>query len=166
MEFPTRKTIRLKSYDYDSPGYCFITVCTKGKKKLLCDIRSTGSVDDVLVEYTEYGRIVREQMEYMADFYPDIKIDKYVIMPNHVHMILRIISPKGSDGADMKGMYSGVSRFVGSFKRFSNKKCGIDLWQPRSYDHVIRGENDYQEIWTYIEGNPSRWTEDKLYCAE
>ena len=166
MELPKRKHIRLENYDYNAPGYYFITVCTKEKKKILCDIRPDGPAGDVLIDYSGYGRAVREQLEYMTDFYPDIKIDKFVVMPNHIHMILQTVGEKGPDEGVGRAVNSRVSGFVGTFKRFCNKKCGADLWQDRSYDHVIRGEADYREVWTYIEGNPSRWTEDKLYIAD
>ena len=65
VELPRRKRIRLESYDYDTSGFYFVTVCTKEKRKILCDIRSDGHAGDVLIEHTKYGRAVLEQLEYM-----------------------------------------------------------------------------------------------------
>ena len=92
----------------------------------------------------------------MSNFYTNIILEKYVIMPNHVHMLLQVKDEQGTRPTTL-------SAFVGSFKRFCNKSCGEDLWQSRSYDHVVRNEKDYQRIWEYIDNNPTRWTEDSLY---
>ena len=61
------------------------------------------------------------------------------------------------------GVNSVISRFVSTFKRFCNKKYTKNIWQPRFYDHVIRGEQDYKEIWQYIDSNPQKWEEDEFY---
>ena len=98
----------------------------------------------------------------MSHFYNDLEIDKYVIMPNHVHMIVHLVGVKEpaykSDQAN-----SRISHFVGTFKRFCNKAIGRNIWQPRSHDHIIRGEKDYEKIWEYIDTNPIRWNEDCFY---
>ena len=60
---------------------------------------------------------------------------------------------------------SKLSKFVGTFKRFCNRQCGGNIWQYRSYDHVIREDKDYQKIWLYIAQNPAKWEEDCV-CAE
>ncbi len=163
MEFPKRKSTRLKDYDYSQDGYYFITICTKDKQKLLCDIVGTGILDGSQIELTEYGRIANRQLEIMTDFYDDIKIDKYVIMPNHIHLLIKIIrSDDGPSGTPVP-TNSKISNFVGTFKRLCNKQYGKNIWQYRSYDHIIRGEEDYREIWQYIDSNPARWKEDKFY---
>ena len=58
---------------------------------------------------------------------------------------------------------SVVSRFVSTFKRFCNKEYGKNIWQPRFYDHVIRGDEDYKEIWEHIDTNPQKWHDDEFY---
>ena len=52
---------------------------------------------------------------------------------------------------------------ISTIKRFTNKKCGTQLWQRSYHDHVIRNDSDYLEIWNYIDGNPTKWTEDRYY---
>ncbi len=59
-----------------------------------------------------------------------------------------------------------MHEFVSTFKRFCNKEYGENIWQRFSNDHVIRGENDYQKIWEYIDTNASRWEKDCLYTDE
>ncbi len=163
MQLPKRKQIRLKDYDYSQDGYYFITMCTKDKRKLLCDIVGTGILDGPQIKFTEYGEIANQQIEIMTDFYDDIKINKYVVMPNHIHMLIEIVrSDDGPSGTPVP-TNSKISNFVGTFKRFCNKQYGKNIWQYRSYDHIIRGEEDYKEIWQYIDKNPAKWKEDKFY---
>ncbi len=163
MELPKRKTIRLKEYDYNNEGYYFITVCTKDKQKLLCDIVGTGILDGPQIKFTKQGNIAKQQIETMRDFYDDIKIDKYVIMPNHIHLLIKIIGAENGPSRKPVPTNSKISNFVGTFKRFCNKQYGKNVWQYRSHDHIIRGQQDYKEIWQYIDNNPAKWEEDKFY---
>ena len=91
-----------------------------------------------------------------------ISVDHYVIMPNHVHLLLQIHTDL--NGRSM--IAPTISTVVRLFKGAVSKQTGISIWQKGFYDHVVRSETDYLEIWNYIEGNPSRWTEDKLYSPE
>ena len=159
-----RKRIRLKGYDYNLPGYYFITICTKNRQKLLCDIVGTGLPDGPAVHYSQYGQIVLTRLEKMTDFYEDIKIDKYVIMPNHVHLLLCILEMPGMRSKISAPSNAKISRFIGTFKRFCNRDMGQNIWQGRSHDHIVRGEADYRKIWEYIDNNPARWAEDCFHC--
>lgn len=169
MAQPERKTIRLKDYDYSTPGWYFITICTKGKEKLLCQIVGTAVPGGPQVQLTGYGKIVDRRLREMSDFYDTVKIDKFVVMPNHIHLLIHISEDCGGPG-EIPGGPSGttvptsvIGRFVGTFKRLCNRECGKNIWQSRSYDHIIRNEADYQEIWTYIDQNPAKWREDRFY---
>ena len=162
MEIHNRKRIRLQNYDYNSPGYYFVTVCTKDKQKMLGEIVGTGLPDGPKIQLTGYGRIVKEQLEIMTDFYEEIRIEKFVIMPNHIHLLLQISGMwEPNDFREITN--SKVSKFVGTLKRMCGRQCGINFWQRGSHDHVIRGEKDYQKIWQYIEENPTRWVNDCFY---
>ena len=166
MDFPKRKTIRLPEYDYDMPGYYFITICTKDKKPLLYQIVGTGLPDGLQVRFSQHGRIARQQLQAMRDFYKGLRLDKYVIMPNHIHMILAVENSGDGPSGRPVPTNTKISKFVGTFKRFCNKSYGVNIWQYRSYDHVIRSERDYQRIWKYIDGNPGKWTEDCFYTED
>ncbi len=169
MVQPKRKTTRLKEYDYSAPGWYFITICTKGKEKLLCQIVGTAVPGGPQVQLTRYGEIADRRLREMSDFYDTVKIDKFVVMPNHVHLLIRILEdcsnlreiPGGPSGTTVPT--SVIARFVGTFKRLCNRECGKNIWQSRSYDHIIRNEADYQEIWNYIDQNPAKWQEDCFY---
>ncbi len=161
---PDKHAIRLKNYDYNSPGTYFITICTKNRKQILSEIRvGTGVLDRPKNELTSYGKIADKQLSFMSDFYDNISVDKYVIMPNHIHILLTIkSSPSGRSGTPVP-TNSLVSKFVGTFKRFCNKEYGCNIWQERSYDHIIRNQEDYNEKWEYIDCNPLKWETDELF---
>ena len=99
----------------------------------------------------------------MDTFYNNITVDKYVIMPNHIHLLLRVEESGRSGTPVPTNANSIIVRFVSTLKRFCNKACGENIWQSRYYDHIIRNEQDYDEIWQYIENNPAKWEEDKFY---
>ena len=163
MSYYNSRTTRLPGYNYSTPGYYFITMCTENIRPILGSIVGTGLLDGPSVALSPYGKVVAQQLDEMSDFYSHIKIDKYVVMPNHVHMILHI--PESLQGPSGRPIPTNatVGKFVGTFKRFCNRQYGHNIWQSRSYDHVIRNEQDYLRIWQYIESNPARWKEDKLY---
>ena len=163
MDRPKRKNIRLKDYNYNMPGYYFITICTKDRRKLLCDIVGTDLLGGPKVNLTPCGEAAEKQLRVMADFYDGIRLEKYVIMPNHVHMLIQIWDCENKPSERSTPTDTKISKFVGTFKRFCNKSCGYSIWQERSYDHVVRGEKDYTEIWKYIDNNPACWTEDCFY---
>ena len=82
-------------------------------------------------------------------------------MPNHIHILLQVFeNEKTTITRDMQN--SVVSKFVGTFKRFCNKEYGENVWQSRSYDHIVRGYQDYKEIYEYINNNPTKWVENNM----
>lgn len=166
MNYPKRKTIRLKGYNYSSSGVYFITICTYKKEKILSEI--TGTIYETPIGIlTEYGKIAERYLLSMSNYYEDVKIDKFVIMPNHIHMMLRIgdNAKSGNNGPSGMTVPTGgiVGRFVGTFKRLTNKEAGRNLWQGRSYDHIIRSDRDYNKIYEYIETNVEKWQLDCFY---
>ena len=92
--------------------------------------------------------------------YPTVTIDAFVIMPNHIHLIIAIRSPDGGVRAPRPTHLSSVVR---SIKAMATREVGHPIWQTSYYDHVIRNEPDYFRIRQYIDTNPARWTEDKYY---
>ena len=94
----------------------------------------------------------------MSEFYDGLKVVKYVIMPNHIHVMLFVL-PSGASRTSPPTIkqHSLVSRFVSSFKRFCNKEYGTNIWQRNFYDHVIRNREDYDKHLKYIRDNPLRW---------
>ena len=105
----------------------------------------------------------------MDNFYDGIEIKSYVIMPNHIHLLL-YIKENGQSRTPVPTREtranSSFSKFVSSFKRFVNKECGENIWQSRCYDHIVRSYDDYEEHLRYIYENPIRWYYDELYSED
>ena len=143
--FPVRKNTRMKFYDYSTPNYYFVTICTKEKNCLFWNGQ----------ELNQMGILAREGFLQIPIHYPDAYVDKFVVMPNHVHAI--IVLEK-----------SDLSAIVGSYKSYVSKKIhekygDFPVWQVSFHDHVIRNQQSYEKIWQYIETNPIRWQEDCFY---
>ena len=161
---PKRKPLRLRDFDYSEAGVYFITVCTKERRNILSRIISVeidGLGASQSVDLLPCGRIAEKYINQINEFYTDIEVDGYVIMPNHIHLLLRVLDQDDGYGPSRTSaptrQHSTVARVVSTFKRFSNKECGENIWQRRFYDHVIRSQKDYEEHLRYIEGNPFRW---------
>lgn len=157
MDLPKRKPTRLKNYDYSSDGAYFITICTHKKQNILCEIVGEGLCALPMTKLTPIGEAVNASIKYIVDNYDNISVDKFVIMPNHLHLI--ITNQMGGRGDPPLQIYD----IIGNFKSFTTHKCGQTLWQRSFHDHIIRGENDYLKIWNYIDTNPQKWQEDCFY---
>lgn len=161
-DLPKRKNMRLKDYDYSQNGAYFITICVKDKQELLgkIDVGATvpgRSASSPQIELSEIGRIVDVAIKHNEK--NDVTISKYVIMPNHIHMIVLIRSDTGDRGR------SPLQLIVRNMKAFITKQIGFSFWQRSYYDHIIRNEDEYRRIWQYIDTNPAKWAEDKYFCG-
>lgn len=156
-KLPNRKSLRLLNYDYSSPGAYLITVCTKNRRKILGHLVGCGACDTPEVECSKYGKILKKYITYMGDKYSHIKLDGFVIMPDHFHILLRI-TEKTKNGVSQASRPTDneVSKFVSLLKRYCNREYGENIWQTSYYDHIIRNEKDYFEALQYIETNPLR----------
>ena len=158
MDFPSRKPNRLPDFNYSNPGIYFLTICVIGKQCLLANIVGGGALDAPQVHLTKLGRIV-EKYILSGNKIPNVCVDTYVIMPNHIHILISIGAANGAPGSSRPT----VSQIISALKRFTNKETGQKLWQTSFYDHVIRDEHDYLVRWQYIDDNPARWVDDEYY---
>ena len=128
----------------------------------------TGFLDGPQIELTKYGQIADKYINQLDEFYDDLSVESYVIMPNHIHIMLWVKGAgNGPSGTPVPTVQNSVpSRFVSTFKRFCNKEYGVNIWQYRSNDHIIRNRQDYDEHLRYIYENPIRWYYDELYAEE
>ncbi len=165
-DLPDRKTMRRKGFDYNSSGLYFLTICTKNRKNILSDIVGTGVPDGPLpeVKLTPYGIIAEKYLRQMGGFYDHLSVDLYVIMPNHIHILLRVDNGPSRTPVPTTAQNTVVARFVSTFKRFCNKEYGTNVWQARSFDHIVRNNDDYIYCKNYILNNPRRWRLDELYA--
>lgn len=166
MELPKRKRTRLKGYDYSLPGMYFITICTKGRKQLFGEIINGEMKLNIL------GEIVHREILNIERHYSNIEIDKYVIMTNHIHMIIFIKELEKAEGINpFPTKRFDVSNVVGKFKAAVTRSVGNafmhsadgQIWQSSYNDHIIRSKNDYIKIWEYIDTNVIRWENDCFY---
>ena len=95
-ELTKRKTPRCQSFDYNSVGAYFITVCTQNRQSLLSRIVGTGVLDCPQIELTAYGNIADKYIKQLNDFYDHLSVEEYVIMPNHIHLLLVINENKST----------------------------------------------------------------------
>ena len=147
---------------YSSVGAYFVTVCTVKKQPFLGNVVGGGVLDAPYVRLSECGRIAEQVLLEMDSFYEDISVDKYVVMPNHVHFILTIRESRGPSRTPAPAN-ARLPAFISTWKRFTNRKAGTQMWQRGYYDHIIRNEADYRRIWQYADENPARWAEDEYY---
>ncbi len=161
VELSKRVPNRISGFDYSQNGAYFVTICTQERRKTLSKITVgtpvPGCPQEPHNELLPHGKIAEKYIRQMDTFYEHISVDQYVIMPDHIHFLLTIHEAGGHPGRGVPTRTSAIARFIGTFKRFCNKEYGINIWQSRYYDHVIRNQQDYNEIWQYIENNPRKW---------
>ena len=161
-ELQRRKRNRLENYDYSSCGAYFITVCTLGRKN--CFWENVGAIIDrpQNVVLSLYGKVVDEAIQNIPSAYPALSLESYVIMPNHIHLLLRVCA----DEYGRPLVAPTMSRVVKQLKGVVSKQIGISIWQKSFHDHIIRSREDYEEHLRYIYENPMRWFYDELYAKE
>lgn len=162
MDFPKRKSPRLPFYDYSAPGAYFITICTHNRKCILWDGVGASIARPQKPQLSSWGMVVEKAIQNIGDHYSAVSVDHYVVMPNHIHLLLQINTDP--DGRAL--LAPTVSRVVQQLKGVVTKHIGHCIWQKLFHDHVIRNEKDYSKIWEYIDNNPARWQEDCFYEKE
>lgn len=165
LELPVRKSNRLKDFDYSSNGLYFVTICTKDKADLFwnpvvgADIIRPPDNCDYRNKFSEYGKTVETAILNISEKYPTVVVDKYCVMPNHIHLIVYI----GNEYGGRIISAPTLSVVIGQMKSWVTKMCGFPIWQKSFHDHIIRNKNDYLKISEYIEQNPIRWELDCYY---
>lgn len=156
-DLPKRKDIRIKEYDYSAPGAYFVTICTKNRAQILWETVGADIIRPQDVSLSVVGKIVEQGVLQISNHYDHIAVDKFCIMPNHVHLIL--VVQNNEDGRMISA--PTVSTVVGSMKRWVFKQIGRSIWQKSFYEHGIRNQQDYDEIWEYIENNPMKYIQKR-----
>ncbi len=172
-KLPQRKEIRLKDYDYSSPGVYFVTICTAKRKNLFW--QGTFDVDAYYdqtvgascarpqnLPLSDWGKIVLDQLEIWGNAYKNVSLNSYVIMPNHLHLLVEITA----DENGRPQVAPTLSQMIQQFKGAVTKRIGKPIWQKLFMEHVIRDNQDYVTRLNYIYENPARWFYDELYVEE
>lgn len=158
MEHLERKPNRLIEYDYRTNGAYFVTICTHDRKKMLSSI-----VGDGFSVPKPFGIIAEEMLKQIPLKYPSIAVEKYVIMPDHIHILLLFDGKMGTENPSPT-----LGNVVGWYKYQVTKGVdsqfglnGAKLFQRSYYDHIIRNQRDYDEVWEYMENNPRQCVLDQ-----
>ncbi len=159
---PARRRLRLPWFDYSSHGTYFITVCTHAKQPLLGVVREARMVENPV------GCAVRTTWDHLPTRFPEVELDAFVVMPNHVHgiVVLRRDSPIRL-GSGTKSGSPTLGEVVGAFKSLSARAANRELkrqgpvWQRGYYEHIVRDEDDLNRIRRYIDTNPLFWEKDQ-----
>ena len=157
-DLPKRKRNRLSGDLYHLPGAYFITICVHNKTNLFWSRAKLS--DQQQAGLTALGGIVEEQMHLtIAGYAPMVSLEKYVIMPNHVHMLISLKQCPEHRCPDIRYV-------VRLYKRNVSLRSGSTIWQKGFHDHIVRNEEEYRMIWKYIDENPMRWELDRYYIHE
>ena len=158
----TRKPNRLPAFDYASNGAYFVTLCTQDARRILCTVAVGATCGrPPVIELTAVGKIVEREILRLNKTYDNLRVEHYVIMPNHVHLLLMIDASGGRPQ-----VAPTVSRAMKQFKGAVTKHLGSSIWQKGFHDHVIRSESDFAHHLQYIDENPKKWLlgKDEYYA--
>lgn len=164
MSLPNRKLPRLRGYNYSTPGAYFLTICTHEKRCLFGRISSNPENAETNVLLSPIGKIANDCLADLPSHYSNISVDHWVIMPNHIHILIQIREERRPHS-----LRCDIPNIVGKYKASVTRRAQKELlfheklWQSSYFDHIVRNQEDYSRIWNYISGNPSRWLEDRLY---
>ena len=167
----SRRSLRLKGYDYSQAGAYFVTICTQNRACLF------GHIADGQMVLNEYGKIVRDEWLKSSEIRNEIELDEFVVMPNHFHGIAWIVGVHekchnavlGAHGrAPLRREPRSLGSLTAGFKSAVTKRIneirrtpGVKLWQRNYYEHVIRDENELNSVREYIINNPAQWDTDR-----
>ena len=145
---PIRKKIRLNGYDYSQENMYFITICVKERLELL------GKIDEKNnIELTKEGNIVKREIPRLEEIYKNIIIDEYIVMPNHLHILL-LINYRNE---------ASISKIIKHLKTNISREIKYSIWQKSFYEHIVRNEKEYLVIKEYIKNNAINWSKDKYF---
>ncbi len=175
-----RRSIRLVGYDYTQAGAYFITICTHNRQNLF------GKIVNGEMVLNEHGRVAAACWLDLARHFPHITLDEWVVMPNHIHGIIVIVTGRGEASAEPSGLSNvsvadaspqqpngtdsgSIGAIIQNFKSVASRKInkqrgtpGTQVWQRNYWEHIIRNEQAYQRIADYIVNNPAQWDADSL----
>jgi putative transposase len=162
-------SIRLQGYYYSSPGAYFVTIVTQRYKNIF------GRIIHNEMQLNVLGNIVNNCWLEILDHCPGMQVEPFVVMPNHIHGVITIIdeecrgtiyrAPTSEKfGKPVKGSIPTIVRtYKAAVSRMAKRELGIEnIWQRNYYEHIIRDEKEYEDIWNYVQTNPINWMKDKL----
>lgn len=162
-KYPKRKPTRLRGYDYSEPNAYLVTICAYKRKSILGTVIPGDETELAVCSLSRYGQIAEQELLDLERRYPHVSVDNYVIMPNHIHVLITL------DETEVKGGRPNVPDIFCTFKSLTTRKCrqaGLSephLFQGSFNDHIMRDEPHYLRTWHYIDINPQKWELDQYY---
>ena len=147
-KLPIRKKLRITEYYYSRENIYFITICIKDRLELLGKI-----IKENYIELTQEGKIVKYNINKIEELYDNAIIHEYIIMPNHIHMLLEIKNKKNVT----------ISKMIKHYKANVSREITYSIWQKSFYEHIVRNEKEYLKITEYIQNNIINWKKDKYF---
>jgi len=173
-----RQSIRLRGYDYSQPGSYFITLCTQNRE---CNL---GEIMNGEMKFTVRGFIIDEFWLKIPDHFPNVELDEFIVMPNHIHGIIVINGNFHERGKHQQNhKESGENNIEGgetpplrkttlgqiiAYYKYQTTKIinqidntpAIRIWQRNYYERIIRNQKILDLARQYIFQNPFRWDKD------
>jgi putative transposase len=161
---PQRKTIRLKDYDYSIPGAYFVTICTYKNQFLFAETK------DGVLKLNNVGEMIEGYWINLANKFPAVEMDEYIIMPDHLHGLIFIVGADPCVCPD-SGAHTGAplqkiiqwfktmttNAYIRGVKKKKWRPFTDKLWQRGYYEHIVRNAHDLNDTRHYIKNNPARW---------
>ena len=180
----TRRSVRLRGYDYSQAGAYFITICTQNRHCLF------GNITDGAMVLNDAGRAAADCWLQIPDHFPHVELDEWVVMPNHIHGIVIIVGANNHSPVPSNNHLpiqsnhdspppanpphpTGTARTIGSMVRgfkigvtqwYRQRSVPSKIWQRNYWDHIIRNELELNRIRQYILDNPMQWEQDSLHA--
>lgn len=154
-----RRSIRLQAYDYSAGGAYYVTMCTQNRRYLFCDVKNGAPI------LNDVGRMVSNCWEQLSQRFPNVKTDKFIVMPNHLHGIIWIMRApiKGAPTVgEIVGAYKSITtnEYIRNVKNNSWQPFDKRVWQRNYYERVIRNESELYFLRQYIANNLAEWDSD------
>lgn len=164
-DLPRRKKIRLEGYDHSANGLYFVTICVTKKYQVLWENVGANSVRPLTAneilhpKLSVTGKLVKRKLTEISEHYPDVFVEMSCIMPDHVHIIIKI-EKQPKNGRTLFAPTSEtptLSRVIKHFKEAVTKELGYSIWQKSFYDTIIKNRKQHAEIRQYIANNPAKY---------
>ncbi len=152
-----RKRNRIPGFDYSSANIYLLTVCTDRFQCMFGVVSSEGDTPNTIL--SPLGELVEEAILGISSIYPNVTVDAYSILPNHLHLLLRL------DHTDAPNSPT-VGRIIQQMKGYVTKAFGKSVWEKSYHDRVIRSEQAYEDAWNYVIYNPAKWETDEYFTLK
>ena len=167
-----RNTLRHEGYDYTKAGAYFVTICERFGRCIF------GQIVDQEMILNPLGKVVAKCLFEFGERHPEIWIDVFVIMPNHVHILIWLkpnpeqideMATRSKERTFGDAVPGSLSALIGGYKNSVTQQAinqGLipkSFWQDNFHDHIVRGNQELERIRSYIVTNPNRWFEDQLH---